>query len=55
MTYNLGLNLDGLTSAEVIHYQKNGDGSVLVVGFSPNHVPFPRSDSPHYENPLFPE
>ncbi len=53
MTYNLGLNLDGLTSAEVIHYQKNGDGSVLVVGFSPNHVPFPRSDSPHYENPLF--
>lgn len=55
MTYDLGLNLDGLTSAEVIHYQKNSDGSVLVVGFSPNHIPFPPSDAPDYENPLFPE
>ncbi|WP_146198436.1 hypothetical protein AABD69_17470 (plasmid) [Edwardsiella piscicida] len=54
MTFNLGVNLDGVTSAEVIHYQKLNDGTVLVVGFSPTHEPFPKSDDPHY-NPLFTE
>lgn len=52
MTFNLGMNLSGLTSAEVIHYQKCEDGTVLVVGFSPKHEPFPKSDEPNY-NPLF--
>jgi hypothetical protein len=52
MTYNLGYNAQGLTSKEVIHYQKLEDGTVLVVGFSPIHEPFPRSDEPHH-NPLF--
>lgn len=50
MTYNLSLNLSGLTSAEVIHYQKMDDGTVFVVGFSPKHQPFPASDN---NNPLF--
>ncbi|WP_262033712.1 hypothetical protein [Serratia liquefaciens] len=52
MTFNLGFNARGLTSKEVIHYQKLDDGTVLVVGFSPEHDPFPRSDDPHH-NPLF--
>lgn len=50
MTYNLSLNLSGLTSAEVIHYQKMDDGTVFVVGFSPKHQPFPAFDN---NNPLF--
>ena len=54
MTFNLGMNVAGLTSAEVIHYQKLNDGTVFVVGFSPTHEPFPKSDAPHY-NPLFTE
>jgi hypothetical protein len=52
MTFNLAFNARGLTSDAVIHYQKLDDGTVLVVGFSPEHEPFPRSDEPH-ENPLF--
>lgn len=48
------MNVAGLTSAEVIHYQKLNDGTVFVVGFSPTHEPFPKSDAPHY-NPLFTE
>lgn len=52
MTFNLGMNATGLTSDAVIHYQKLDDGTVLVVGFSPEHDPFPRSDEPH-NNPLF--
>jgi len=52
MTFNLAFNARGLTSDEVIHYQKMDDGTVLVVGFSPDHDPFPRSDAPHH-NPLF--
>lgn len=52
MTFNLNFNADGLTSDAVIHYQKEADGTVLIVGFSKTHVPFPKSDEPH-ENPLF--
>lgn len=52
MTFNLNYNARGMTSDAVIHYQKLDDGTVLVVGFSPRHDPFPRSDEPHH-NPLF--
>lgn len=52
MTFNLNFNATGQTSDSVIHYQKLQDGTVLVVGFSPTHQPFPRSDEP-YTNPLF--
>ncbi|WP_207104642.1 hypothetical protein, partial [Escherichia coli] len=52
MTFNLGMNVAWLTSAEVILYQKLNDGTVFVVGFYPTHEPFPKSDSPNY-NPLF--
>jgi len=52
MTFNLDFNARGLTSDAVIHYQKMDDGTVLIVGFSPKHNPFPRSDEPH-NNPLF--
>ncbi|EPE4174719.1 hypothetical protein [Yersinia rochesterensis] len=55
LTYNLSMNLDGLTSPEVIHYQKLDDKNILVVGFSPYHVPFPPSDKPGFSNPLFPD
>lgn len=51
MTYNLNVNLHGVTSSEVIHYQKICDGTVFIVGFSPKHLPFPASDDP--KNPLF--
>lgn len=53
ITYNLNMNLDGMTSPEVIHYQKESDGTILIVGFSPEHIPFPTSDDPNYDNPLF--
>jgi hypothetical protein len=52
MSYNLSINLNGLTSSEIIHYQKIDDGTVFVVGFSPKHQPFPCSD---VGNPLFPD
>ncbi|HIF6136647.1 TPA: hypothetical protein ACX3IP_004097 [Vibrio parahaemolyticus] len=29
------------------------DGSITVVAFSPEHVPFPLSDHPTQTNPLF--
>lgn len=45
MTFNLNMNLSGLTSAEVIHYQKIYEtGTIRVLGFSPSHEPFPRAD-----------
>lgn len=52
MTYNLGLNLNGATSSEVIHYIKPNDDNVIkIVAYSPKHTPFPNSDSE--SNPLF--
>ncbi|EHB5526839.1 hypothetical protein JX085_000929 [Vibrio cholerae] len=53
LTFDLALNLDGMTSAEVIHYTKEEDGSITIVAFSPEHVPFPSSDDPMQPNPLF--
>lgn len=52
MTFNLNFNPKGMTSNAVIHYQKEKDGKVVIVGFSPTHLPFPKSDDPH-DNPLF--
>lgn len=51
LTYQLKLNLDGLTSAAVIHYRKLTENKIVVVGFSPIHIPFPKENDP--ENPLF--
>lgn len=52
-TYNLNTNFNGVTSSEIIHYQKMEDGTVFIVGFSPKHLPFPNSDDPNNGNPLF--
>jgi len=52
MTYNLSENISGLTSSAVVHYQKINNNSILIVGVSPTHLPFPKSDHPH-KNPLF--
>ena len=54
-TYDLGLNLYGLTSAEVIHYRKEGEQKVIIEGFMKIHEPFPKSNDPKEENPLFPD
>jgi len=54
LTYKLGLNLNGLTSSSVIHYTKE-DTTVVVMGYSPIHIPFPASDHPYRSNPLFDE
>ncbi|HDX9006511.1 TPA: hypothetical protein RQO57_003576 [Aeromonas dhakensis] len=54
-TFDLGLNLYGLTSAEVIHYRKEGEQKVIIEGFMKIHEPFPRSNDPDKENPLFPD
>lgn len=53
LTYQLKLNLDGLTSAAILHYRKVSNEEVTVVGFSPIHIPFPYEDDP--DNPLFTE
>ncbi len=53
MTFDLGLNLNGSTSAEVIHYIKEEPDSIVIVGYSPKHTPFPNSDDGN--NPLFGE
>lgn len=55
LTINLQMNLNGATSAEIIHYQKIDDDTIIVVGFSPQHNPFKKSDSPYYEHPFFSE
>ncbi len=51
LTHNLDRNLFGLTSAEIIHYIKD-QLDILIVGFSPTHIPFPKSDVG--VNPMFP-
>ncbi len=51
ITYDLKLNLDGFTSSSIIHYRKVSCKEITVVGFSPEHIPFPKADDP--ENPLF--
>jgi hypothetical protein len=49
-TVGLERNIYGLTSPEIIHYQKSGN-EIVIVGFSPKHIPFPRADDE--SNPLF--
>ncbi|OOF40845.1 hypothetical protein BKK47_02765 [Rodentibacter mrazii] len=51
LTYQLQLNLEGLTSAAVLHYRKVSQEEITIVGFSPIHIPFPKEDDP--DNPLF--
>lgn len=47
---NLKLNLNGETSAAVIHYQKITEQHILILAYSPQHQPFPKeTDKP---NPL---
>lgn len=53
LTYDLKLNLNGITSSEVIHYIKDSHDSITIVAFTPEHTPFPRSDDPNNTNPLF--
>jgi hypothetical protein len=54
LTYHLGLNIDGMTSSEVIHYTKE-DELVTIYAYSPTHIPFPKSDNPNKKHPLFEE
>jgi hypothetical protein len=52
MTFDLRRNLDGVRSAEVIHYKKYEDeAEVVILAFSPQHIPFPSPKNPL--NPLF--
>jgi hypothetical protein len=52
LTFGLQRNLYGVSSAEVIHYKKYEDeNEVVVLAFSPEHIPFPSTDDPR--NPLF--
>ena len=53
LTYDLGLNIEGLTSPSVVHYIKESLNSIVIVGYSPEHIPFPPSDHPRKANPLF--
>lgn len=44
----LALNLDGDTSAEVIHYLKIEENTIFIQVFSPKHEPFPKvNDTPN--------
>ncbi|WP_216641049.1 hypothetical protein [Aeromonas sobria] len=52
MTFDLRRNLDGVRSAEVIHYKKYEDeDEIVILAFSPQHIPFPSPKSRF--NPLF--
>lgn len=51
LTYQLKLNLEGLTSPAIFHYRRVSPQEITLVGFSPIHIPFPYQDDP--ENPLF--
>lgn len=53
LTYQLKLNLSGLTPSAVIHYRKIEEEEIIIVGFSPEHIPFPVETDP--DNPLFSE
>lgn len=55
MTFDLQMNLNGYPSPEVIHYikEEKDPASILIVGYSPTHIPFPNSDDGN--NPLFGE
>lgn len=53
MTYDLNVNINGITSAEILFYVKEPDGSITIEGFCANHYPFPQSDDPRKPHPLF--
>lgn len=53
MTINLVFNANGDSSSEVIHYAKVSSDEIMIVGFSPTHLPFPSSDDISVYNPLF--
>jgi hypothetical protein len=53
MTINLGLNISGLVSPEIIHYKKISSTEVNIVGFSPEHEPFPQQDKKDKNLPDF--
>ncbi len=42
-TVNLELNLSGLTSSAVLHYQKLDEHTIFLLAYSPKHIPFPKS------------
>jgi hypothetical protein len=48
---DLKSNASGLTSPAVIHYRKIDKNEIVIVGYSPKHLPFPNSDTSN--NPLF--
>lgn len=37
----LEMNIQGKPSKAVIHYQKISKNHIFIVGYSPNHIPFP--------------
>ena len=43
-THKLQRNLRGETSAAVIHYRKVDDDTIIILAFSPEHIPFPQLD-----------
>ncbi|MDH2927894.1 hypothetical protein [Lonepinella koalarum] len=49
-TYNLEWNIKGLKSSAVIHYQKITAQEILLLAYSPKHIPFPKMLDPN--NPL---
>ncbi|WP_439242477.1 hypothetical protein [Lonepinella sp. BR2474] len=41
-TYNLEWNVKGLKSSAVIHYQKITEQEIILLAYSPKHIPFPK-------------
>lgn len=50
-TLNLKFNPNGMHSLECIHYVRESDDRITIVGYSKNHIPFLTSDDPR--NPFF--
>lgn len=40
LTYDLNVNLLGITSSEVIHYKKKSSNHIIIDAYSSQHVPF---------------
>lgn len=40
LTYNLNVNLSGITSSEVVHYKKLSSNHIIIDAYSSQHVPF---------------
>ncbi|WP_210506806.1 hypothetical protein [Pantoea ananatis] len=52
MTVDLKFNPNGMASDQCIHYIKNSDDKITIVGYSRQHIPFLPSD--WGDNPFFP-